>query len=78
MREIKIQLFHEHFPVDSAFGMACLDTSGVYMVIINADLPEAEQEKAFLHEMLHIYRDDFTRAQTEGVQTIEAQAHTGI
>ena len=74
MREIKIHLFHEHFPVDGGASMVCTDDSGVFMVIINADLPEEEQEKAFLHEMLHIYRDDFTRVKTENVQAIEAQA----
>lgn len=73
MKEIKIQLFHEHFPVDSAFGMVCQDNSGAYMIVINADIPKEEQEKAFLHEMTHIYRDDFTRAQSLGVQEVEAQ-----
>lgn len=74
MKEIKIQLYHKHFPVDGGAGMVCTDDSGVYMVIINADLPEEEQEKTFLHEMLHIYRDDFSRVKAEGVQAIEAQA----
>ena len=74
MKEIKIQLYHKHFPVDGCAGMVCTDDSGVFMVIINANLPEEEQEKAFLHEMLHIYRDDFTRVKTENVQAIEAQA----
>ncbi len=73
MKEIKIQLYHKHFPVDGVAGMACTDDNGVFMVIINADLPEEEQEKAFLHEMLHIYRDDFTRAKSLGVQEVEAQ-----
>ena len=75
MREIKIHLFHEHFPVDGGASMVCTDDSGVFMVIINADLPEEEQEKAFLHEMLHIYNDDFERVLSEGIQRIETDAH---
>ena len=40
MKEIKIQLFHEHFPVDGVFGMVCQDNSGAYMIVINADIPK--------------------------------------
>ena len=76
MREIKVRLFHEHFPVGGTGGICCLDPkTGEYMVIVNADLPQEERAKAFLHEMLHIYNDDFERVLSEGIQRIEADAH---
>ena len=75
MKEIKIQLYHKHFPVDGCAGMVCTDDSGVFMVIINANLPEEEQEKAFLlfepesriadEDINHYLRNIFREAKDE-------------
>lgn len=43
-----------------------------YTVYINARLSDSERQRAFLHALRHILRDDWER---DDVQTIEAEAH---
>lgn len=43
-----------------------------YTIFIDARLNEVERQKVFLHEMKHIYKNDFER---ESVQKIEFDAH---
>lgn len=75
MREIKVRLFHEHLPA-GAGGMCCLDPkTGEYMVIINADRSREEQVHSFLHEMLHIYNEDFSRVDS-GVSVSDIEKQT--
>lgn len=73
MREIALRLFHEIMP-EGVHGMVAED-HGKYMVVINANESPDEQAKAFLHEMLHIYNDDFNLVADEGVQSIESRTH---
>ena len=48
------------------------------MIVVNADLSEDEQAKAFLHECLHIYNDDFDHVSSEGVQSVEERTHAQL
>lgn len=43
-----------------------------YTIFIDARLSEIEQKKVFMHEMKHIYRNDFEK---ENVQKIEFETH---
>lgn len=69
-----MQVYAEQLP-DGAHGMIIDAGSGKYLMVINESDPEAEQRTAFLHEMLHIYNDDFERVLSEGIQRIETDAH---
>ena len=40
-------------------GVTLLDEAGDYNVYINSRLSMATQQKAYLHELTHIRRDDF-------------------
>ena len=42
-----------------AEGITAKDEQG-YLVVINSMLPEDKQAAAFIHEMLHIWHDDFS------------------
>lgn len=75
MRELRIKLLHEHFPVGDVVGMVTQDNQGNYMIVINADLSPEKQEESFLHEMRHIYRNDFQRVRAGEV---EEEAHGKI
>ncbi len=53
--------------------MAAPDDDG-YMIVVNADESPEQQTVTFLHEMLHIWNDDFNNP-VDDVQTIEARTH---
>ena len=56
-------------------GMVTEDNNNVYQIILNADDSEDMRRRAFVHEALHIYEDDFQRVKTEGVQAVESRTH---
>ena len=71
-REFNIRVFRERLPA-GAHGMSAPDDNG-YLIVVNADESPDEQAKAFLHEMLHIWNDDFNDP-VGNVQVIEARTH---
>lgn len=71
-REFNIRVFREHLPA-GAHGMAAPDNDG-YMIVVNADESPDKQAETFLHEMLHIWNDDFNDP-VGNVQVIEARTH---
>ena len=76
-RHINLSIVTAHLP-EGADGIVTLDRNNNYMIIVNADLPEDKQTKAFLHECLHIWNRDFERTETESVGQIEARTHRQI
>lgn len=58
---------------DKAKGGLFIDQAGEYMVLINSKLPEEEQEAAFVHEMKHLWHDDFNSKLSAG--EIEKRRH---
>lgn len=57
-RNIQIQLVKAKMP--ETFRGVCKDKGeGSYLIILNQDKSEEEQAQSFLHEMLHIYYNDF-------------------
>ena len=62
-----------HMPKSIHGGVTPVDDEQ-YMIFINADLPEEEQQRAFLHEMLHIWNRDLD-SKGESVQEIESRTH---
>ena len=69
MREIKIILEEDRLPSD-IHGMTS-ERDGVYYVLLNAEDQTERKEAAFLHELLHIYREDFKSGKT--VDEIETE-----
>lgn len=41
-------------------GLTAMDDDGYANVYINARLPRPEQQKAFLHEVRHVLKNDFS------------------
>lgn len=68
--KITIQLIRDTFGPGMNGASAFMD--GRFVVLINDRLNEEEQEQAFLHEMLHVYRQD--HFSTASVQALEAGA----
>ena len=74
VKDIRVQVYAEHLP-DGGHGMIIDADNGEYLMVINEDDPEDVQRTAFLHEMLHIYNDDFERVLSDGIQRIETETH---
>ena len=72
MRELSITIDEAELP-PSVRGECAKDADGRFYIVINKCLSETERVKTFLHEMLHIYHDDF--ASEEPVAAIEAARH---
>ena len=53
-----VKMYYEHLPED-IHAFVSEESKGHYMIVIRAEDSPQEQEKAFLHEMRHIYRNDF-------------------
>lgn len=75
VRRLNVHLAKVDLP-DGMRGACCLSNRGGYYIIINTNLTAEEQEKAFIHEALHIWHDDFNSGKT--VQEIETERHGGI
>lgn len=75
VKEISIKLFRESMP-EKVYGLVSENGKNRFFIVVNADLSEDEQAKAFLHECLHIYNDDFNSNQD--VNTIEARTHAQL
>jgi len=56
MDRLEIEIIRRDFPDDMDGASAFMD--GRYIVLLNSRKTQEAQEKAFLHEMLHIYRGD--------------------
>jgi len=72
-RTIKINMTYKEMPetVNAITGYD--EKRGQYFTIINESKDAKTQEAAFLHEMKHIYREDFTSGKTAA--EIELEAH---
>lgn len=67
MERLTIDIDRHEMPAD--FHGASAWINGRFVVLLNANESEAEQERAFVHEMLHIYRGDhFSTASAEEVE----------
>lgn len=75
IENINIQIITAHLP-DGANGLCMSEGDDSYTIILNADIPEEKKQKAFLHEMFHIWNHDFDSK--ESVQQIEERAHSVI
>lgn len=71
MRELNIHLYTEPLP-ETVRGVVT-ENQGYYIICINNLLSEEEQQQAFIHEMLHIYNNDFNSG--DSVQAIEERTH---
>lgn len=74
IKDIHVQVFRGQLP-EGAHGFVIDGNQGSFLIMLNSADPEDEQRRAFLHEMLHIYNDDFERVLSEGIQRIETDAH---
>lgn len=76
-RDIQIKILYDNLP-EGVNGMCtkCGSDKEAYMIILDSKQAERQQALAFLHEALHIYRQDFTSGKT--AQEIEAEAHAFI
>ena len=74
IKDIHVQVFRGRLP-EGAHGFVIDGNQGPFLIMLNSADPEDEQRRAFLHEMLHIYNDDFERVLSEGIQRIETDAH---
>lgn len=59
---------------DGINGTVALFGKDKYRIFINDKLPEDEQLKAFIHEMVHLYRGDLDKI-GQDVNTIEEETH---
>lgn len=57
-RRVSLRIIKTELPEDIK-GVCSVCSDGSYLILINQDLDEREQEASFLHEMLHIYHNDF-------------------
>ena len=48
--------------------------SGEYRIFIDRSLPDQEKLETFVHEMIHLYREDFAK-EGANVQEIESECH---
>lgn len=57
-------------------GVACKwgRDSGEYRIFLNSGIDERQKLKAFIHEMIHLYRGDHDK-ENESVQKIESECH---
>jgi len=62
MDRLEIEIIRRDFPDDMDGASAFMD--GRYIVLLNSRKTQETQEKAFLHEMLHIYRGDHFSSDT--------------
>lgn len=77
IKDIHVQVFRGQLP-DGAHGFVIDGNQGPFLIMLNSADPEDEQRCAFLHEMLHIYNDDFNRIAADGIQAVEARTHSQI
>lgn len=75
--DIRIQVFRDKLP-QGAHGFVIAAGAGSYQIMINAADPEDEQRSTFLHEMLHVYNNDFQTVAAEGIQSVEIRTHEQI
>lgn len=73
-REIKVSVKEAHLPA-SIKGLCSQCSEDEYIILLRDELTDQEKEKAFIHEMLHIYRDDFSG---HSVGEIESTAHCQV
>lgn len=74
MERITIDIERHPFPADFHGASAWLN--GRFVVLLNENESDAEQERAFLHEMLHVFRGDHFNAAS--VQDLEASADAAV
>lgn len=75
VKRLNVHLARVDLP-DGVHGACCpSNDGGNYYIIVNANLTAEEQEKAFIHEALHIWHDDFNSGKT--AQEIETERHGG-
>lgn len=70
MRNISLSIAQQQLPVP---GLVAQKAEDDYTIILNTDLPDTERAAAFLHEMLHIWHNDF--ASGKSVDQIEQERH---
>ena len=76
VKEVKLRIFMCDMP-ESIPG-CCVewkDDPGTYMICVREGATAEEQEEIFLHEMKHIWHDDFHSDRT--VHQIEIDRHKG-
>lgn len=74
VKDIHVQVFQGQMP-KGGHGIVVAGDPGQFLIMLNSADPEDEQRTAFLHEMLHIYNDDFERVLSDGIQRIETETH---
>lgn len=74
VKKINVQVYRAKMP-ESIHGTVTEDQAGKHMILINSEDSPDGQACAFLHEMLHLWNDDFNRVAVEGVQAVEARTH---
>lgn len=75
MRLINIQLSEEPLP-DDIHGATMEIKENSYLILLNSNSPTPRKTAAFLHEMLHIYRDDYKS--TESSAKLETRHHAEL
>lgn len=71
-QRIKLRIVKSPLP-PSVHGLSAKD-GDTFIILINGSDGQNEQEKTFIHEMLHIWHGDHDRSPEE-LQALEAQRH---
>lgn len=77
VKDIHVHVFRGQMP-KGGHGLVVAGDPGQFFIMLNSADPEDEQRRAYLHEMLHIFNDDFDRVAVEGASAVEAQVHSLI
>ena len=73
-RSIDLQIIKIKMPL-TVHGVSAVTGGGnSYLILINSEIPEAEQQRAFLHEMRHIYNGDHENPAAD-INELERRAH---
>lgn len=58
----KVYVYHAPLP-EGIHGMTSKSISEAFIVAINSEDTPERQEQAFIHEMMHIWRDDWSKTE---------------
>lgn len=77
---MKYQVIYRTFPTDDIKGAVLELLQNDYLILINSELPESEQEEALQHELYHIRQDHFRMLANKErtLNQIELETHTAI
>ena len=71
-RTVTVRIVKTDFP-EGGHGMCVQEEDNAFLVLLNDKSTEIKQASAFLHEMLHIWHDDFNSCRP--INKIEAERH---